>query len=287
MTTDEQAPATNEEPKVGFFTLDPRKVGRKRLLRTLLLVLLFVSVSVVPLWQLGWYWPIYAPRAFLPTLDTHNRPRAAWHWIDGKEIRVYGAPGVPNDRIITTADGVRAMVEDAGLAINVHVLPMPEPVLSAYRQSLVQGNFNGQRRQMISFNRLERRLIELRDGDPHADVLVVPESMTESWWAFGMATFTSGVGVLVADNVSFHLGKHETGHLLGYLVHDSLPLFVIGYPWEGMPFKVAGFATGPLAERNTLMLLYSDSNDLSPRARDALHYFWRGIERRSGKRFLE
>lgn len=56
-----------------------------------------------------------------------------------------------------------------------------------------------------------------------------------------------------------------------------MPLFVIGYPWEGDPWT-----------RDTLMLLLSESDALSPpRAHDAIHYFWRGLEKRTKQRFLK
>ncbi|MFZ4397349.1 MAG: hypothetical protein ACOYOU_17180, partial [Kiritimatiellia bacterium] len=79
------------------------------------------------------------------------------------------------------------------------------------------------------------------------------------------------------DVASFHVGKHETGHLLGYLYHDNFPLFVIGYPGEwSVP-----------TQRDTLMMMTSTSDDLSPRDRDALTYFWRGMEAREKRTFFK
>jgi hypothetical protein len=152
---------------------------------------------------------------------------------------------------------------------------MPPAILSAYQQSLLSQQVYGRSRKCVNFAKLESQLIELRRGDPHADMLVVNTPLAGIAWAHGMATFTSGVGVFEEDNVSFHLGKHETGYLLGYLYHDSYPLYVLGYPWEGTPWG-----------RDNLMMLYGVNCELSPRWRDALRYFWRGLERRSGKKYL-
>ncbi|MHB9107364.1 MAG: hypothetical protein ACYDCO_09955 [Armatimonadota bacterium] len=268
--------AAAEQPKperVSFFTLNPRKIGRSRLVRALAVGLCIVSFSIVPLWRLLWYFPAYGFADFLPTRDVNGRFRAAWHWIDGKEIRIYPAPGVSMKDARTIEAGVQEMMDEVPLDFTVKALPMPPEVLKAYEESLVTKK-DGQ--EMISYNRLRARLVTLREGDPHADMLVVKQPITECSWAHGMASFTSGVGVLVEGFVDERLGKHESCHLIGYHYHDSLPLFIAGYPWEGPPWN-----------SDTLMVLYGGNNELSPRARDALRYFWRGMERRSGKQFLK
>lgn len=275
--TDTEEPREPAAPKtVSFFELNPKKIGRTRLTRTLLFALLIVSISITPLWRLFWYWPVYSAKCYTPVLDTRNHLRAAWHWVDGREIRVYAGPGVNPRQAVVIAQGAQAMVDDIGLDMHVVVKPLPEAMRDAYQQSLVTKKIQGKMQTAIDFNKLERRLIEMRAGDPHADMIVSTAPIAECWWAHGMATFTSGLAILNNDNVNYHLGKHETGHLIGYLFHDDLPLFVIGYPWEGLPGR-----------RDTLMVLLSNSNDLSPRARDALHYFWRGLEGRAKKRFLK
>jgi hypothetical protein len=270
----EEAPAAAQPPpaRVSFFTLDPRKIGRSRLVRALAIGLVIVSFSIVPLWRLLWYFPLYGATDFFPTRDVNGRFRAAWHWIDGKEIRIYPAPGVDMKDAETIREGVQEMVDEIPLDFTVTALSLPPELLKAYQESLVVQKDG---REMISYNRLRARLVTLRDGAPHADMLITTQPMTECSWAHGMASFTSGVAVLVQDFVDPRLGKHESCHLLGYHYHDSLPLVIIGYPWEGLPWQ-----------RNSLMVLYGGNNELSPRARDALRYFWRGMERRSGKQFM-
>ena len=273
---EEQQEATPAPKPLPWYTLDPRAIGKSRLLRALLIGLVIVSFSVVPLWRAGWYWPIYSAKDFTPVRDAHGHWRAAWQWVYGREIRVYQAPDVHAGNAATIKQGVEALLKDLNLDFTVKVLPMPPAVLAAYNASTVIKTESGRPHTYISFNRLQARLIELRDNDPHADMLVVNAPMMECWWAHGMATITSGLGILEEDNVDFHLGKHESGHLLGYLNHDDLPLFVIGYPWESFPWN-----------RDTLMMLYTPSTELSPRARDALTYFWRGMEKRTGRRFFK
>lgn len=270
----EAAPAA-DEPKVPWYSLDPRTLKRSKLARAVLIGLLVAAFSVVPLWRMLWYYHVYTIGVFWPVTDVHGQRQQAWRWVEGKEIRVYALPNVGDDKAEEIAVGVRELLDDVGLDFTVKVLPMPAKVLTAYQQSLVTKKVQGTPTSCVDFGKLETRLIALRANDPHADMLVVDAPLAEAWWAHGMATFTTGTGVMERDQVSVHLGKHESGHLMGYLYHDSIPLFVIGYPWEGLP-----------TSRDSLMMLYGESNEISPRARDALRYFWRGMERTNGGHYL-
>lgn len=260
---------------VPWYTLDPRKVRWQKWVRTLLVAVLLISFSAAPVWRWGWYWPVYSAKCFLPTQDAHGRWCAAWHWVDGKEIRVYAAPGVSTKKTARVAAGVQDMVDEIGLDMRVVVRPLPAAIASAYTASVATKRTRGGVMPCVSFRRLEAQLIEMRTGDQHADVLIIDAPIAECPWALGMATFTSGVGVVRSGYATQTLSKHETGHLLGYLNHDNFPLYVLGYAGEGAP------------NRDTLMMLISTSSDLSPRAREALQYFWRGLAHRSGERFLK
>lgn len=260
--------------QVPWYSLDPRVLTRGKFMRAVFIGLVLVSLSVAPLWRLGWYYPVYSAKNFLPTRDIHGQLTAAWHWVDGKEIRIYAAPNVHHKAVEQITTGVKAMVDEVGLDMQVKVLPMPVEIRKAYEASVTRKTVYGAQRDCLSFAKLESQLITLRGGNPHADILIVNAPFTGTPWAHGMATFTSGMAVMQEDNASEHLGKHETCHLLGYTSHDSFPLWVAGYAGEGMP------------TRDTLMMLNSNSMVLSPRASDALRSFWRGLEVRSGKQFL-
>ena len=105
-------------------------------------------------------------------------------------------------------------------------------------------------------------------------MLIVDDPIAETTWAHGMSMFSRGLVILERGNVSRQLGEHESAHLMGYMMHDTFPLFIIGYPWEDWPWR-----------RDTLMVLYGNSEQLSPRCREALQYFWRGMEKRTGKSY--
>lgn len=274
MTDETAMPADPKltKERVSFFTLNPCRIGRSRLVRALAIGLFIVAFSVVPLWRLLWYFPVYGATDFIPVRDSNGHWGAAWHWIDGKEIRVYTRPGLPARDAETIRSGVQAMVDEVPLDFTVKLMPMSAELQQAYQQSLITHGTDTR----ISYKKLAAHAIALRQGDPHADIFIADEPINECWWAHGMSSFTYGVAILERQDIDFHLGKHETCHLLGYHYHDTLPLFVFGYHEGAIPWQ-----------RDTLMLLYGSNNtELSDRARDALRYFWRGMERRSHKKFL-
>lgn len=273
---EEPMTSTTATHPLPWYSLHPRALRQSRMLRAVLIALLLFSFSVAPLWRAAWYVPIYAYRDFLPTRDDVGHFEAAWHWIDGHEIRIYAMPGIRQRDIEETARGVQAMVDDIGLNFRVRAMPLPPAIAAAYQQSLETRRINGQPSTCVRFSRLASHLISRRGGDPHADVLLVNEPLAEATFAFGMGDFTPGLSVIRGDCTSYHVAKHETGHLLGYLYHDNYPLFVFGY---------AGELAIPTAKQ-TLMMMTGDDNTLSPRARDALHSFWRGMEARSHRRYF-
>ena len=241
----------------------------------LLVGLLIFGLSVAPVWGLLWYLPVYSIRNCVSVKDIDGRSREAWRWVEGRTIQVCQVPGVPEGTDARTAEGVRELLRDAGLDIHVEVKPISKDILNAYNASLIELEDNGRRRSAISMRKLSSRLIALRDEDPHADILAVDAQIAECDWAFAMASFSTGTVLLTPTGHNARTAKHETAHLVGYMMHDSVPLFVFGYGWEGWPGK-----------RDTLMMLLSNSTELSPRARDAIRSFWRRLEKRTGQLYL-
>lgn len=253
----------------------PRRRSARRLLVLILVAVCLPSFSVAPLWRLLWRWPVYSAGNRLAVRDTRGVKRPAWRWIEGRAIRVYVLPHLRETDAIAAAEDMRSLLQDAGLDLSVEARAMPPELLEAWRASLREKTLDGRRVTHVSFRALESRLCELRDGDPHADVFVVDVPVEECEWAQGMASFRSGLCFLQRANLNRHLARHEVCHLVGYMQHDNFPIFVLGYPWEGWPWQ-----------RNTLMMLLGTEDRLSPRARDALHAFWRGMENRTGRKFI-
>jgi hypothetical protein len=241
----------------------------------LLLLTVAVTFSIAPLWRLCWSLPVCSVGCFVKVKDSGGQAREAWRWVEGKTIRVYQLPHLARDYTGPIAEGVRELLDDAGLDFEVQVRPLPPTILKAYRASLREEEEHGRRQTYLSFEDFQSRLIEMRGNDPRADVLIIDVPLHKTRWAYGIGLFRSGLVVIQQSTAGKGMGKHEAGHLMGYQMHDNVPLFVFGYPWEGWPWN-----------RDTLMILASRSTELSPRARDALRAFWEGMERRTGGTFL-
>lgn len=253
------------------------RAPRRRLTTTekvfvaLLTAIVVLSFMPAPLWRLAWRYPAYQRWSFGAATDAAGRPREAWRWVEGRTIRVAQLPNLKRPYAQETAQGVRDLLRDAGLNVSVEVRPMSEALHEAYRASLRRDGAETR----LSFTDLESRLVGMRDGDPHADVLIVDAPIAGSEWAFGMGAFRSGLVVIHQSMAGRSLAKHEAGHLMGYMMHDNFPVFVLGYPWEGWPWS-----------RSTLMLLASKNPELSPRARDALRALWRFLEKSTDRTYL-
>jgi hypothetical protein len=269
------AEAGGEQPvkRYPWYSLDPRALRRSRLLHAILVALVLANFQVAPVWRLLWYHNI--PNRICGLVYARGLPKGASRWIEGRTIRVYQLPYLERGKAKLAAAGVRELLEDAGLDFRVHVRPMSEEMMDAYERCADTADVVEDEEPRLDRRKLERELVALRGEDQHADVLVVNVLLSDAEWASGEASPFSGVAVLDVETLSKGLAKHEACHLMGYSLHDRMPLFVFGYGWEGWPW-----------ERHTLMGSVSFSDELSPRARDALRSYWRGMEKRTGKRFL-
>jgi len=270
-----ETPQEPISPKRPWYSLDPRALSHSRLVRAVLIALLLSAFSIAPLWRFLWYHPFYSFRNFAAVTDSRGRKVEAWRWIESREIDLLQLPGTGREETGEAAAGINDLLHDVGLNFTVKILPPPEAVLSAYKASLEQATWQGQPTPCVNFDTLASRLAALRPKNGPAYVLIVDDPIAGTPWAQGMSVFSQGLMVLEASSVNRHLSKHETAHLMGYMMHDSFPLFVFGYPWEGWPW-----------DRDTLMLLYGGSDQLSPRARGALRAFWQGLEKRTGETYL-
>lgn len=262
------APLSNKRPWY--------RLSLRQFLCCFLIALVIVSVNISPVWRLMWYWPVLSGVNFSRVRTPDGKRVEAWRWVEDGVIRVQYLDPRDERSAEIVAEGVRDLLRETGLALTVEVRPASEDVKRAHDACLIPSPSGASAERAISFLQMQSRMAALRSGDPHADVLIVPDPIHETGWAFGMADFHAGLCLIRSSGADQHTGKHEAGHLIGYMMHDSLPLFVIGYPWEGWPWS-----------RNTLMVLKSTDSSLSPRARDALRSFWRRLERRTGRRFLD
>ena len=261
-----------EEPKrYPWYSLDPRSLKRSRLLWIVLLALGFWQLQLAPVWEFLWYHGV--PSTIVRLVHVREVSPEARQWFEGREIRVYQLPHLPEGKADRVADLTRQVLDELGLDFAVEALPMPERVLAAYEGCLREEEVFGDEIVGLDLDRLQEELIAARGQDRYADVVVVDAQFGE--YAGGSASTFTGVAVISADAVSDQLVKHEACHLMGYAMHDMLPLFVFGYGWEGWPW-----------DRDSLMIGLSGNEEMLPRTRGALKAYWRGIETRTGEQYF-
>ncbi len=240
----------------------------------LLVLLLALSVSEKHLWQANWRGGLSARYNCRTVSDTAGRRLAAWRWVEGREIRIYFPYLVPEWNRREIIAGVEGVVRDLGLELRVCPLPKTYRISCALEASTqrVDGVAH------LDTERLCQALLATRDGR-HAEIIIAPGILDGSPETQGVGYFAYGVVVLNQLAANGLLARHETGHLLGYHLHDNWPFIVAGYrsPWQP--------GHGPTRGRSLMMPELGESA-LSPRSRDALVSFWQGLEARTGQAFF-
>ena len=239
----------------------------------ILLVLAAMTVNEKHLWQLDWragYDAWYNCRA-VP--DSHGHSLEAWRWVEGREIRFYAPYGMPRHRVDAMVNGVENLIAELHLDVHVRVLPLPTRVALAMARATHPGQPNS-----LDFNTLCRELVSTRDGR-YAEMLITPCDLESSSDTLGMADFRYGVAVLEASTANSMLARHETGHLLGYHLHDNWPYHIFGYTEHPIKRQHG-------QEVTYLMMPEPQGDQLSPRSQDALHYFWAGLGTRTEQHYF-
>jgi len=261
----------NLQKPIPWYSLNPRHIRVRRILLPLAILLLLSLCNEKHLWQWAWRDGYHAGFNCQPVVDARGRNIEAWRWVEGKTIRIYTSPYLATGHVRLAAASMRSLVADLGLDVNIELLPLPKRVEDALARST---SMRGHTR-WLSFDRLCRELVATRDG-AYAEMVYVPEMIDSSPDVTGAAVFKYGVGVLNARQATSFTARHETAHLLGYHMHDTWPLIVLGYSnpqWA--IYQHDHHASEPL------MMPNDTGDELSPRSRDALICFWHGLERRT------
>ncbi|HEY3377533.1 MAG TPA: hypothetical protein VGL77_08565 [Armatimonadota bacterium] len=271
------ARAENTEQCFRWYSLNPRSIHLRGILGGVLLVALLLSMSEKHIWRWDWQHGVHAWMNCHAVTAADGRQLEAWRWVEGREIRLYVPTTMSAYRAERIADGMRRLVRELQLSIAVTVLPITPRVSAALQcnTATVQGQ------PSINFDRFCRTLIATRDGH-YAEMVIAPATLDGSADTLGEAYFSYGVAVMDARSASGFLARHETGHLLGYHLHDNWPFAVVGY---SNPKEWAAALRGHQADP-PLMLPSLEGSHLSPRSRDALVSFWHSLERRTGESYF-
>jgi len=283
MTEDTTKPDIPEEtsptpPRVPWYSLNPKHLRFSKFTWWFLgiagTIILFSLVTAKPLWIWGWQTHLYCASQLGPVKSASGKTFKSGAWAKAKRIVVYGAPGIDEGRLELAYIGMRDIVNELGLDFTVESIPLPKDAEASITASVVR-NPNGT--ESFDFDIFVSRRLDDR-GDQFGEMVVVDCEFADPSWAFGLTSFADGVAVLQQPMVSDDgLGRHEGTHLVGYDKHDDVPFYILGYRENLVP-----------QNRDTLMMLLpKPSNELSPRARDAVINFWKGMERMSGRKYLK
>ncbi|MHB9022964.1 MAG: hypothetical protein ACYC7E_02150 [Armatimonadota bacterium] len=265
--TTEHTPAAPE--KAPWYSLNPKHLRFSKFTWYFLVAAVLIGlprmVSIKPLWVYGWEHRIYGFENFYPQKAASGWSHRGGDWTQGGTILVYGMPEVDQHKIRSSAQGLQGLIDELGLALTVRVVTTEE---AGAVNSLRKATEDIGGSAYFNFDRfMEQRLDErkMRFGE----MIVVNIPFTDPSWAHGLSVFPTGIAALQETYAGDDLGRHEGAHLIGYNHHDDLPWYILGYAEDSIPLR-----------RNTLMMLMpTDSQALSPRARDALLAFWRGMEK--------
>ena len=262
---------------VPWYSLNPRHIRLRSFAPLLIGLLLLFFVNEKHLWQWDWQHGYHAHFNCRAVPDSNGRSVEAWRWVEGKEIRVYTTPSMRLKTTRFAAHNAQALAEEIGLGVRARAMSPPARVTAA----LAQSTENTATGPTVNFTRFCRAMVTNRPGH-YAEIVYTTAKIDASPDVVGAAVFNYGVALIDARRSTGSTVRHETAHLLGYHLHDTWPLVILGYSnpqWA--KYQEKGNENPPL------MMPWDSGFDLSPRARDALIYFWRNLEQRTGERYFK
>ena len=238
-------------------------------------------------WQNMWKAPdCYGRVGNLGTeYDNDGNEYEGWRWIEGREIRVFSDPSMPNRCINAVKRVIKGMISDVGLKLKLrsYTAYNEDPSITGpVRDSIQNGYLDG--------DKLSRYFMaeEYRIGDPPADVYIGNMPIVLGGENWGQSRFSMGAMVMALtpgynnpeddrnrqdrDFVDLieRISKHETGHLLGYQQHHE-------------QFDVDGYEE----PEDCVMYWDSSTSYLCDKCGDAMKSFWEGLEEETNKRFFK
>ncbi len=198
-------------------------------------------------------------------------------WIHGKEVRVFCMPEVDERVVPYATKGVQDLIQQIGLDFTVNYYGSDATAVQQVKESTKEdGRIDGRTLSKILIDETWRN--PQCGGKPHADVIITDKYLKlgdENW---GQSEFHYGYIILALPNrrqrsLGFirNVSKHEAGHLFGFYHHD-----------DENAIDIKGYK--PVSDCN--MLWQASTKDTCDKCVDALTYFWKGIEDRTGEKFF-
>jgi hypothetical protein len=257
--------------RVPWYSLHPRHIRWRVIVITMAAFLLLTAINEKHVWRWSWEHGLHARVNCRAVNDVHGRSVEAWRWVEGREILVYVTPEVNRNTARCVARAIEDLLSELKMPLSLSVQPAPPRVLQAIERSTTGAGDAAN----IDFMQLCRELVATRRGQ-YAEVVFAPGIIDRSPDVVGAGLFTYGVILLNAEQATPFTARHEAGHLLGYHLHDDWPIVVLGYH-DLMSEKYLRQDKS----HEPLMMPWNRGYALSERSREALIYFWRGLERRT------
>ncbi len=200
--------------------------------------------------------------------DSFAKSRDSANWILSKEVRIYKLPSISSEAVKQVALGIDDLIKDISLDFSITDAGVSRTVANAVNQSAKNAR--------VDPENLSRNLV-LAKGSNYAKVVIFPQYLSGGDGDWGYSVFSRGcLFIALPDarqkDLDFlrKVSKHEAGHLFGYRTHhDSVEV------------------TGYNDDVDCNMLWRSSTKDLCDKCKDAIIYFWSGLEENSGEKFFK
>ncbi len=199
-------------------------------------------------------------------------------WIDGREVRMSKMPGVPENVVLSVRHGIQDALDRVGLNFDITYIGAHPSIIEQVREATKHdGTIDAGKLSKILIAESWRKPSE--GGKPHADVLVLDKYLHGSQNDWGQSEFGMGYVFLSlppnrqnSTGYLRNIAKHEGGHLFGYQAHHG---------WDDT--NVRGYPNTPACN----MTRSASTLDTCHKCTDAMTALWKGIEQRSGRRYLK
>lgn len=201
--------------------------------------------------------------------DQFAKEHNSANWIFDRKVNIYHMQGVSEEAITQVALGIEDLLKELFLNFEIVHLGTNRRIANYVALSAVGAR--------IDVEKLSERIVLAKKDKPESVVLIAPQYLSGGDEHWGYSTFTRGCSFIAVPSdrqkeLDFlrRLAKHEAGHLFGYETHHD-ENNVIGYDQV----------------KDCNMLWRASTADLCDKCKDAMIYFWKGIEDNAGEKFFK
>ena len=208
-------------------------------------------------------------------------------WVTTREIRVETTFKADKEVVDAVISGVKSMMNDIGLDLEsfrfIDCGEDPLTIAEVNQATLQNGRLDAKKLLYIFEWKDEHRdpskIIDGVRGVPHADILITDKWFEHDFY-WGFSGYSEGAVIISVPRARqrhldflHNIAKHEAGHLLGFGSHHK----ILSKEWN-----VEGYPEVP----ECLMEVLCPTSVICDECKDALTFFWQGVEKQTGLKFL-